>query len=244
MFHRDGVVIFGLICISFCVSTGVTPARADVPLTLTNAGFEIANAFDQTAGCGSGTPCYNYSIVDWSQFGTSGTFNPSLGVPPIAPPAYQGNNVAFLNSSGYGGSYITQDLGDLMAGITYSISIEVASRGPQPDGTSPVYYRIGAATGGTAAAPTFTTYDQTSGIAPANPTLASDNWELVTFQFTPSTSGDWYTYISDDGPVGGGFGQLEVDAAVPEPSGLLLLVVMIGCVVVLQKKLVLRRWLD
>src|ERR1039457_5749776 len=107
--------------------TLAVPARADVPLY--NAGFEIQNPFDQTAGCGGPTPCYNFSIIGWSQHGSSGTFDLTLGAPPIAPPAHEAKNVAWLSSSGPAGSYIAQALGDLIAG-DYSISVWVASRGP------------------------------------------------------------------------------------------------------------------
>jgi hypothetical protein len=233
---------FGLGALAICLSV---PACADIVLTLTNPSFEIQNPFDQTAGCGSSTPCYNFSIVDWNQFGTSGTFDPSLGVPPIAPPALSGHNVAFLNSSAVGGSYITQGLGTLTAGTTYSISIEVATRGPS-GATPQALYRLGAATGGTAAAPTFTTFFQVSGLAPANPLSTSDNWAPVTLVFTPLTTGNWYTYISDDGAIGGGLGQLLVDA-VPEPLSLLLLATVIGFLAFFeikrQKALGFRRFL-
>ncbi len=190
-------------------------------------------------------PVTTIRIVDWYQFGSgSGTFAPGLGSPAISPPAYQGQNVAFLNSDVGGGGYITQDLGDLTGGITYQISIEVASRGLPFAGdtsTPQAIYRIGAATGGSAASPTWTTFYQISGDAPANET-GTDNWELVNFQFTPISSGDWYTFISDDGAVGGGLAQLEVDAAaVPEASTPLLLAVMIVCLAVFQSTFALRR---
>lgn len=216
---------FGLAAAAVFLSVTTTPARADIFLTLNNASFESQNAFDQTLNCGSSTPCYNFSIVDWDQpTGTSGTFDPSLGVLPIAPPALEGNNVAFLNSSASGGAVITQDLGILTAGMTYVISIAVATRGPS-GATPQALYRLGAATGGTAAAPGYSTYFQVSGTAPANPLSTSDNWALQTLVFTPATGGDWYTYISDDGASSGGLAQLLVDDPdpVPEPASLLLL---------------------
>ncbi len=154
-------------------------AFADIPLTLNNASFEIANAFDQSNNCSpAGLDCYNNSIVDWNQLGgESGTFDPGLNTPPYAPLALNGNNVAFLNSGGLGGSYITQDLGTLAAG-TYDITIAVASRGPLYADSSPSLYRLGVDTGGTAAAPTFnpSTLTEISGTAPLNPTLGSDVW--------------------------------------------------------------------
>jgi hypothetical protein len=97
---------FGRLCAAVVgLSIVAIPASANIqPLTLANASFEIQNPFDQTVGCGSLTPCYNYSIIDWNQFGSSGTFDPSLAAPPIAPPAFEGKNVAWLNSGSYGGS--------------------------------------------------------------------------------------------------------------------------------------------
>ena len=54
---------FGLAAAAVFLS--IPPARADIFLTLNNASFEIQNPFDQTTGCGSSTPCYNFSIIDW-----------------------------------------------------------------------------------------------------------------------------------------------------------------------------------
>jgi hypothetical protein len=226
---------FGFCAVAASLSILAIPACADTPLTLTNASFEIQNPFNLNNGCGSATPCYNFSIIDWNQVaGQTGTFDPRLGVPPIAPPAYDGNNVAFFNSGGPGDAVITQDLGILDAGVTYSISIEVSSRGPM-GATPQAQYRLGAATGGTAAAPTYTSYTQIGGLAPANPLPTSENWATATLVFTPASTGDWYTFISDDGAVDGGSAQLEVDA-VPEPSALLLLVTMIGGLALFRKK--------
>ena len=130
--------------------------------------------------------------------------------------------MAFLNSSGPGDAVITQDLGTLIAGETYVISIAVATRGPS-NATPQATYRLGVATGGSAAAPAYNMPIQVSGTAPANPFNTSDNWALQTLVFTPTTTADWYTYISDDGASGGGLAQLLVDAPVPEPASLLLL---------------------
>lgn len=221
----SSLVIFGVALLS------AGAAFADIPLTLSNASFEIANPFDQSNNCSPSTlDCYNNSIVDWNQFGgESGTFDPTLNTPAYAPPALNGNNVAFLNSGAAGGSYITQDLGILAAG-TYDITIAVASRGPLYADSSPSLYRLGVDTGGTAAAPTFNpaTLAQISGSAPLNPTLSSDDWSTVTLTFTANGTGDYYTFISADGAAGGGAAQLEVDAvAAPEPSALLLLAGMV-----------------
>jgi len=211
------------------------PARADVPLTLYNAGFEIQNPFDQTAGCGSSTPCYNYSIVGWSQDrGSSGTFDPTTpGDTAFAPPAHEGNNVAWLSS----GAYIAQDLGDLSAG-TYSISVWVATRELTVGSSSEAEYRLGVGTGGDAASPLWTSWQQTTpgATAPANPNAASDNWALVPLVFTVPTgpTGDWYAFVANDGTAGSGSTQLEVDA--PEPLALLLLVIMIGCLALFRPK--------
>lgn len=207
------------------------PARADVPLY--NAGFEIQNPFDQAAGCGSPTPCYNFSIIGWSQHGSSGTFDPTLGVPPIAPPAHEGKNVAWLSSGVAGGSYIAQDLGDLTAG-DYSITVWVASRGPAGP-TPPALYRLGVGNGGNAATPTWASVYQTSGTAPGNLTSTSDNWAKVTLSFTLlANSGDWYAFVADDGAVAGGSAQLLVDT--PEASALLLLIMMITCLALFRPK--------
>jgi len=229
---RAGICLKGCLGLAVCLSF----ACADPVLTLTNASFEIQNPFTQTTGCGSPTPCYNSSIVDWNQFGgQSGTFDPSLGVPPIAPPALSGNNVAFLNSSSAGGTYITQSLGMLTAGKTYSISIEVATRGPS-GATPPAMYRLGASLGN-ATSPSFPAgqFFQVSGVAPANPLNTSDNWAPVTLSFTATTTGQWFTYISDDGALGGGVGQLLIDA-VPEPLALLLLASVIGFLALVEAR--------
>jgi hypothetical protein len=204
------------------------PARADVPLY--NAGFEIQNPFDQTAGCGSATPCYNFSIIGWSQHGTSGTFDPTLGVPPIAPPALAGKNVAWLDSGGF----IAQDLGNLIGG-DYSISVWVAGRGPAGY-TPPALYRLGVGTGGNAASPSWASSQQIFGTAPDNPTTTSDNWAHVTLPFNVplNSTVDWYAYVANDGAANGGPAQLEVDT--PELSALLLLVIMISCLALFRPK--------
>jgi hypothetical protein len=230
---------FGLLAtISVCLLVTTTHARGDVFITLNNASFEIQNPFTGSVGCSA--PCYNSSIVDWNQVdGTSGTFDPSLGSPAFAPVAIAGNagpNVAYLDSSTTSGAYITQDLGILTAGVTYDISIAVASRGGLPQ----ALYRLGAATGGTATSPLWSIVDEVSGTAPAN-TSGSDNWSIVTLDFTPTKTADWYTFIADDGASNGSgsVAQLLVDdpPSVPEPMSLVLLASAIGFMAVFRRKL-------
>jgi hypothetical protein len=146
------------------------------------------------------------------------------------PLAYTGNNVAFLNSSSNSGSYITQDLGTLIGGDIYSVSVEVASRATIFPAEA--LYRLGVATGGTPSAPTFATYYQT-------PTgTASYGWSVATLQFTPASTADWYVFVSNDGGAGGAASELLLDATTPEPSALLPLFIIVAGLALFRKKFV------
>jgi hypothetical protein len=183
---------------SLLLSTCAVQAESLTTL-LQNPSFEISAPF--TGGCDTQN-CYNFSIQDWGQAGTSGTFNPSLYA-AAGISAFYGNNVAFLSPF----AYITQNLKVLTPGQNYSLSVAVAGRAD----TGPSNYRLGVAL------PGFSSFIEIAG------TALQSVWSIATLNFTAPgnfNTGTAFAYVAADSG-----GQLLVDSATPEPAsiGLILL---------------------
>src|SRR5579863_10359673 len=209
----------GVICaFILCGALAASPLKAD-SISIQNASFETVNPLTFT-GCGTGC-AYNFGpIPGWTLNGTGGSFQPGSTYYTSLP---DGNTVAFISTPG---ATISQTLPvSLMPDTTYTLSVDVGNRLDLLETGFSISLDAGA-----------TALNTVTG---SNSTITPGTFANETLTYTTGSTvlpGD-LTIILGSGGSQSNFDNVRLttsstsggSASVPEPSGLLLLVMGLSC---------------
>jgi hypothetical protein len=183
-----------------------SPASAG-PITVANASFETLPAGGLPSGCGTGCSfSVNDPIPGWTSTGSFGQFQPGVqaGNFTYFNTVTDGITVAYSN-----GGTISQTVGDtVVAGTTYTLSVDVGERKDVPDPGS-VFLIVGTQTV----------------LATGIPALPGD-WSTFTASYTATAldAGAAIEVLLSSPGVQGDWDNVHLAAtAVPEPASLVLL---------------------
>ena len=170
-------------------------------IPVANFSFEANNGFNNACG---GTCQYStgLAIPDWNSSGATGQW--IVGGFALNPPAFDGSVLAYSN----GGS-ISQDVGTVAVGPTYTLQVEVLHRTDAPM-AGVVQLEVGGVVVATA----------------TGPDAGPGTWNNFTAVYTPTASdaGKTLTILLSAAGAQGDFDDVRLGStAVPEPMTMLLL---------------------